>query len=267
MYAAGEILVTGARSGLGRHCCERFNGVPLTRQTSFAELYDAAKQKPFRAIIHAAFNTKPEVSDTQLYTYLQDTLLLTKQLLTLPHQKFIFISSVDVYPKNHQRHHEDETIQLNDVHNIYGVAKLMTESMVQHEGNNPLILRPTALLGVYAKANSLVKILTQANVALTLAAESTFNYIRHEDVSEFIQQALLMDLTGIYNLAAAEKISLAEICQRYQRSAVFGQYAYQTDDIANEKALAVRADFARTSLENVQLFIESGVCKERCSGM
>src|SRR2546422_555 len=96
----GNVLVTGSNNGLGKHCCEFFQGTAFSRQTSFSDILKQANAKPFSAIIHSAFNTKSDISTNHLYSYLHDTTLLTQKLLSIPHEKFIFISSVDVYPKN-----------------------------------------------------------------------------------------------------------------------------------------------------------------------
>lgn len=251
-----HILVTGANSGLGKHCCQVFQGIPFTRQTTFADISKYAYEKPFSVIIHAAFNTKSAIASDQLYTYLNDTMLLTKQLVQLPHEKFIFISSSDVYPKNDEVHQEDEVIHVRDIPEIYALSKLMSESIVQHEANQPLILRPTAMLGCYAKPNSVIKILTQDNPQLTLAANSTFNYIRHADISRFIQLAMAQDLTGIYNMAAASNIELAVVSEQFKRPARFGGYTYRTGNIVNHKARLIFNHFYQTSLENIQLFLQ-----------
>lgn len=253
---SNDILVTGANSGFGKHCCEFFNAVGYTRSTSFSEILAQAKQKPFRAIIHSAFNAKPSIAVDRLYDYLNDTLFLTKQLLTIPHEKFIFISTVDVYPKSSNYHHEDEEIDMSKVVNLYGMSKLMSEAVVKSEAKNYLILRPTAMLGMYAKPNSLMKILQNTKPKLTLTGDSVFNYIRHNDLSAFITKALEQDLTGIYNTASSSNITLQEAAAHFGREAEFGEYHYHTDNINNEKATKVLTNFSNTSLQNIQLFLD-----------
>lgn len=251
------ILVTGVNSGLGKYCWQHFGGRGFSRSSHFDDVMREAEVKPYRAIIHCAFNAKPDISSSQLYTYLNDTLLLVRKLLQVPHGKFIFISSTDVYPKNEESHVETEEIFLKDAANIYAISKLISESLVQNETRDFLILRTTALLGEHARKNSLIKILTQENVKLTLAAESTFNYILHSDVADFIDVALRENLQGIYNLAASSTISLEEAAGNYDRQVEFGNYHYVTDSINNEKAKQIMNNFARTSLENIDLYLKA----------
>lgn len=257
MVEQNNILVTGTASGLGKHCAEYFHAVPYTRQTDFDAILKRAKNKPFNAIIHAAFDAKPGVDTNRLYRYLNDTILLTKKLIQIPHEKFIFISSIDVYPKkNESRCIETDAISLDEVGTLYAVSKLISESIVQNETENALIIRCSALLGKDAKKNSLMKIIALENAALTLSPQSTFNYILHTDMSHFIEKAIQQDLRGIYNLAASSRVSLKEIETHFSRQVSFGQYTYTTPEINNEKACAIASCFRRNSMENIELFLK-----------
>lgn len=257
-----KVLVTGSRSGLGKHCLAAFSGVGLTRETSFSDIEKKAANQPFDLIIHAAFNAKPGVHTDNLPAYLNDTLLLTEKLLTLPHQQFVFISSVDVYPNDGRIHQEDENISMDEVKRLYAVSKLMSESLVTSKANLPLILRCSAMLGQSAKPNSLIKLLTETSPKLTLAEESTFNYILHDDVVDVIRHAAMTQSSGIFNLASASEISLKAICQQFGKSAEFGKYCYESTKVSNEKISALHANFKRTSLENIQRFIKYGLQME-----
>jgi nucleoside-diphosphate-sugar epimerase len=262
MEQNSNILVTGVNSGLGKYCLQHFSGKGFSRSSSFVDVMREGQAAPYRAIIHCAFNAAPEVAGSQLYSYLNDTILLARKLLQVPHEKFIFISSTDVYPKNGASHSETEEIPLKDAANLYAISKLMAESMVQNEAADFLILRTTALLGEHARKNSLIKILTQENVKLTLAGASTFNYILHSDVAGFIDIALQENLRGIYNLAAASTIALQEVATSYDKRVEFGNYHYVTDEINNEKAKNVMDNFARTSLENIDLYLKDRTLAE-----
>jgi nucleoside-diphosphate-sugar epimerase len=258
---SNNILVTGANSGLGKYLCNRFNGVGFVRASSFSDIMYQASQNPFSTIIHAAFDPRHDVCSSNLQAYLQDTILLTKKLVQIPHHSFIFISTCDVYPKNEELHLENEDIKLNAVDSIYGISKLMSEAIVQAEACNPLVLRPTALLGLDARKNSLSKILTEKNATLTLSEQSTFNYVLHSDVAEFIEKALKSSLTGIYNIAASTHVSLGDVADFFKCTARFGNYIYRTSNINNDKASAVLTNFKKTSLENIMIY-KKLVCLE-----
>lgn len=250
-----HILITGVESGLGKQCLHSFNGIGFSRKTRWNEIQTPALEKPYDAIIHAAFNTQPPGDNSNLYTYLNDTILLTQKLKQIPHKKFIFISSVDVYPKLTDRmHSEDENINIQEVKNIYGVFKLISESIIKNETENNLILRPTVLLGPFAKKNSLIRMLSEKNISLTLAGDSTFNYVLHDDLCRFIEYAIAKDLKGIYNLAVSSNISLAMIAKIFNTSVTFGSYTYTTGHIMNSKVTSIFSDLDRSSLDSVYRF-------------
>jgi nucleoside-diphosphate-sugar epimerase len=257
-----RVLVTGAASGLGRHCCEAFRAVPYTRESNYETILEEAKAKPFDVIIHAAFNVRSNIDTENLHAYLNDTTFLTQKLLAIPHKKFIFISSVDVYPKDDHAHHEDEVIRLNEVDSIYSISKLMSESLVAASGHQPLILRPTAMLGAYAKPNSLMKILHHDRVSLTLASHSTFNYIRHSDVTDFIHYAINKQLHGIFNVAASSDLQLGEVSKHFNKPVTFGNYVYKTASADNHKISALFPCFKRTSMDNIKLYMNDLIAKE-----
>jgi hypothetical protein len=133
----------------------------------------------------------------------------------------------------------------------------MSESIIQNETSNSLILRSTALLGEDARMNSLMKILMQELVKLTLASQSSFNYILHSDVGNFITKSLVEDLTGTYNLAASTNVTLDEVCKHYQRKVEFGNYHYVSAEVCNKKASAVLATFNKSSLETIKQFMST----------
>src|SRR4030043_2310459 len=104
-----KILVTGNKSGLGKYLFENLNGIGWDKNTS-AKTRQKIIKKGVDIIIHCAFNSSREVTDDSVFSYIEDNIFLTKELASIPHKKFIFFSSVDVYPKDKKVHSENETI-------------------------------------------------------------------------------------------------------------------------------------------------------------
>lgn len=249
-----KILITGTRSGLGKHVIESFGGTSWNRQTSTREK-EEIKKDGRGVIIHCAFNSRQSVNSDNLYNYLADNVLLTEELTTIPHQKFVFVSSVDVYPKQPKLHSEDEVIDVNEVNGIYGITKLMSESLVKSHCPNHLILRCVSLLGKHSKKNSLIRILEEEGCTLTLTSNSRFNYVLHRDVSAFIQLAINKDIQGLYNLASLDYVTLQEVATMLGRQVNFGIYHYDVGDIDNSKILFASSIFNRTSKDVIINFI------------
>lgn len=245
-----EILTTGVNSGLGRYIYEKMRGVGFTRDTSFEALaLQKTKNRKIEIIVHCAFNSQRMINSNSLYNYLEDNVILTKNLVCLPHKKFIYISSVDIYPKDENIHSEEEIMDLDCVKGIYGITKLMSESIVKKYCKNYLILRTSALLGKYSRKNILIKIIEDEGCVLSLSGSSIFNYVLHSDVLDFIKLSIQKDLQGIFNLTSSGNITLSEITQMLDKKVRFGNYFYNVGNIDNRKVTSLFPVFKKTSKE------------------
>ena len=132
-----KILITGVNSGLGNCLNDTFNKesrhYKLTRENRHQVIELARQNKDVDTIIHAAFGSQGGYEQVDLhdyFKYVDDNILLTKELLDIPHKRFIYISSLVVYETNY---------------NNYKMTKLYCESMVKNLATNYLILRCPAM--------------------------------------------------------------------------------------------------------------------------
>jgi dTDP-4-dehydrorhamnose reductase len=257
-----KILISGTRSGLGRHIQSVFNGIPYNRGTKSWDV-EEIKRNGVDIIIHCAFNSAQAVTSESLYQYVSDNVLLTRELSEIPNKKFIYISTMDVFPKNIPVLREDVEINVNDVAGAYGMTKLMSEAIVRKQCGNHLILRSTGLLGKYSRRNSLIRILLDDPCTLSLAGSSCFNYILHEDVSDFIRFAIENDVRGILHMASKGNISLADVAKAISKHVNFGSYHYDVGNIDNTKIAEMFPAFSKTSECVVKEFISKSkfACK------
>jgi len=250
-----RILITGNKSGLGRYLYEDMGEVGLSRDIS-REKREQIKKEGADVIIHCAFSSDKEVNSKTLYSYVDDNVFLTKELVDYPHKKFIFFSSVDIYPKNKIIHFEDETIDINAVSGVYPITKLISESIVRKHCQNYLILRGTAFLGKYSRKNTLIKIIEKQNPALTVTADSEFNYVLHSDIADFLRFAIKEDIRGVYNLASSENITISQVVKMLTKRIKFGNYYYNVGKINNNKIASIFPTFKKTSREIINQFIK-----------
>lgn len=251
-----RILTTGTNSGLGKFVHRKFGGRAWTRTTPAAER-EAIKREGVDVIIHCAFNSKPQVTSENLYAYFTDNVVLTADLAGIPHKKFVLISTVDVYPKNGSDFSENAVIDVNAINTFYGTTKLMSESVVHAQCPDHLILRCTTLLGPDMRKNSLTRILDDDPCTLTLAGDSRFNYLLHADVADFIAHSIEQNLGGIYNLASASSVTLAEIAAAANKTVQFGKFRYEVGQVDNRKAANAFPAFKKASLDVINQFIMS----------
>lgn len=250
-----KTFITGVNSGLGKYLYRNMGGAALTRDTTPEEI-EEIKTNGIETIIHCAFNSGKKADSGSLYDYLEDNIMLTKKLVSFPHKKFIFISSVDVYTKNGKEHSEEEPIDIDSVKDMYGVTKLMSEAIIQKSCRDYLILRPSALLGEYSRRNSLIKIMEEEEPAISLSGESTLNYVLHSSVLDFLKISMKKGLGGIFNLASSGNIALSDIAGIAGKKVRFGSFVYNVGDIDNRKASSVYPFFRNHSKEIVTQYIK-----------
>lgn len=239
-------LVTGVGSGIGKYLYEVLGGDGLSRQNS-ARVLREAQNAEFDVIIHCAFNSMKDVSDRELNSYISDNVWLTRQLIQIPHRKFIFFSTVDVYPVSREVCFEEDVLLLDQVTGVYGITKLMSEAMIREQLSNYLIVRPTTLVGRYMRQNTLLRIVNGDSEPLFLSSDSCFNLITYEDVVLFLKSALELDLTGVYNLASSDNITAKNIAQMAETKMKFGGYKYSVGNISNRKAVDVYSGIRKSS--------------------
>ena len=255
-------LTTGHKSGLGRYLFEQFGGIGLDRNMP-SQKFEHISREGVDVIIHCASQPPRALTLTSLYQFTDDNVLLTERISRIRHKKFIFISSVDVYPKNSSLHNEKKDIPLDSTTNLYAITKLMSESIIMKKCTNYLILRCSALLGTYSRQNSLTKMAEEKNPVLTLTASSVMNYILHRQVADFIKYAIENNLSGVYNLASSQNITLARVANLLKKKVNFGSYSYSVGKISNRKISKIFSSFARTSEEIVEQFIKEDLIKRR----
>ncbi len=259
-----SVLVTGARSGLGRALCERFRATAMTRENA-DEIF--SQDTKYDLVIHCAHSRAKDVDTDSLDDYASDSFELTSKVLRLCKQKFILISSVSVYPLEGHSLREDDPIKLDEVHEFYGIAKLLSERHVvnwaHRTGGKFLILRLSSTLGPYSPANVTKRILTGATPSVPLSGESRFSYICHDEIGDFIEVALNRSAEGFFNLAAADTVTLKDVACLAGREIEFGPINYQAPVVSIERACALLPALRKTSVERIRNAI---AVRERESG-
>jgi nucleoside-diphosphate-sugar epimerase len=248
-----KILVSGANSGLGSYLLRFFGADSFTRDSSLERIIT---NNNYDVIIHCAANPNVGENEEALASFIEDNLILTRDLLKVQHKYFIYISSIDVYSKIQEfKCSENQKIYLSDLKNEYSIVKLMSESLVRKNSCSFLILRPSAMLGSQSRPNSLIKLLSGKSIKLGISGDSNFNYILHEDVGKFINRCIEKRIEGIYNLASIDNISLNEVVQKFNlKNVTFGDFKYSTGDIDTAKLDLEGSLFNKTSMEVIDYY-------------
>jgi nucleoside-diphosphate-sugar epimerase len=224
----------------------KFGGAGLTRDNSRTILRESA-ERGFSTIIHCAFNPARPTEAAGSRAIVEENVELTRNLLSLPHDRFVFLSSIEVYPKSDLLHAENERLPAGDAQDPYASAKRACEALVGEQARRPLILRPTAMIGKSMRRNHLYAMIHGEQ--LSLSPDSEFNYVSHDLVAKFIGTALKLDLSGVYNLATTENILLSEVARELGVTPRFGAYRYRTGSVSNLKAASVLPALAVRSID------------------
>jgi nucleoside-diphosphate-sugar epimerase len=251
-----DLLVTGVDSGLGRAVHATLGGVGLAR-ASAREVLEMTSRSGVDAIVHCAHGRAHEVTADELYPYIEDNVQLTRSLVSLPHKRFVYLSSIDVYPASYTPAREDQAIDVSRVRGPYSMSKLISESIVRKHCPGYVIIRSAALLGRTMRRNSLLRIVEDDPCELGLSADSDFNYVLHDDLIAFIRTAVEQGLRGVFNAASSENVTLGRIAEILGKKVSFGRHRYETGRIDNSKIVRFAPAFSQTSEETARTFIES----------
>lgn len=233
------MLISGTSSGLGKYLFEELGDYSFQRNIS-------KRCKPceyINTIIHCAWDTKQ--TEKTSYYYVQNAIDIALELLSIPHNQFIFISSIDVYPKNGKLWTEYDEIDTREICGIYALTKYIVEQLVLERATNPIILRPSILLGKYTTGTmkTLARSITSENIRTSTWSE--YNFVRYEDVLEFINYSK-DKLTGVFNFTSRKNVKLHELIPM---SSPDDKFIYKAGNISNMKAACFVENLNLTSYE------------------
>lgn len=212
-----KILITGTRRGLGKFLYTEFSKSDIvveqfTRSSTIDEYKDklvGTLNQSYDMIIHCAANVSHLTWKDEIpYSYLYDNIFLTKDILSIPHKRFVYISSVAAIEGTH--------IVSNHKTSPYGVSKKISESIVKQFANNYQIIRPTGLLGKEMKKNTFQKILNNEPIVLT--PNSIMNYVLYDDILDVINS----DVRGVITVSATDSITMKEVADIIGNKIEFG---------------------------------------------
>jgi nucleoside-diphosphate-sugar epimerase len=227
-----KYLITGIKSGLGKYLYKNLpEAVGLDRNG-----FNLIKDEDYDVIVHCAFNKTLDVEDH--YQYLEDNIFLTQKLVNLNYKKFIYISTIDVYPTEP---------------NLYGLFKRFAESIVEQKSNTT-ILRCSMILGKDTKPNHVTR-LKENTPYIGLSGDSTFNYILNKDILSFIQSHSEKCPDGIIDFVSNDSLKLEITHQTLKSNTQLRQFIYNSDYTFSNPIYNIYPEFNKSSLDNLKQYI------------
>jgi hypothetical protein len=226
-----DFLITGINSGLGKYLYDNLpNSLGLNRDN-----FAAIKDESYQTIIHCAFNKENTITDYK--KYLDDNIFLTQRLKNLKYNKFIYISTVDVY---------------QEYHNVYSSFKKFAETLLDE---NDLILRCPMMLGDTMKPNHATKIKDNIE-SIGLSGKSKFNYLLMDDLVEFFISDDYKQYKGVIDFVANSLVELEDVKQYFNSTTKLGEYVYENNLEFTNPIFILNEKYNKSSLDNLKQYFK-----------
>ena len=148
--ANNKVLITGTDGSLGGFLVNKYeNPICINRNNPITK---NLIKNGVDTIIHCAFNSNLDELDNLTKTSYDDNIKLTYLLTKIPHNEFIYISSVQIPPT---------------FLSPYAIQKQISEYIVQDFSDNYCILRVSSFLPQPKNMNTFYKISKGKDVSLT----------------------------------------------------------------------------------------------------
>lgn len=188
-----------------------FVGETLLRQTAFDDLYRSVNisdidGKEYDLCICAAAPAKKWIAIKEPESDLENIKNLISHLKTIKCEKFILISTVDVF-KNPENVNEDTQVVEDGLH-PYGLHRRILEKFIEGHFPNYLIVRLPGLVGPGLKKNIIFDFLNSNNLS-SIESRSVFQFYPMINLWYDLQIAIDKDLKLVH--LTAEPISVASI--------------------------------------------------------
>jgi nucleoside-diphosphate-sugar epimerase len=225
------ILISGTSSGLGRFIAKYSRDAEvLNRGTSVSDVRSSGRC--YETIIHCAASiSHAGWTDVDL-RFLDDNIFLTRQLIDVPHDRFVYVSSID---------------QKRDT--VYGISKRISERIVATSCKSWLIVRPSGLIGNGMKFNTFRKI--QEGMPIALTRESIMNYVPYAAVLSTIQSCT----DGVVTVSAAANVTMGQVAAMFQHNIQYGSVHYEVDISDDDSRLRRGYDLEKTSADNIRQYM------------
>jgi len=208
--APREVAVIGAGGFIGqavtRHLMDSGHRVhPVLRDTN-PDDWPAGVD----VAVFAAGNSSTRVSLADPVRCLEDNVAaLDRYLLGLRARRFVFLSSLSVYPVGRARKGEDDVIALDSIP-LYGAHKLLAERHVAEFAREWVCLRLGSLFGPGLKKN-LFHDLKIGGRDVWLTRDSKMAPLDVRDAARAVADIALSDGLGVINLASRHVVTVDEV--------------------------------------------------------
>jgi nucleoside-diphosphate-sugar epimerase len=213
------ITVLGASGFIGSHLVEylRRSGLEFQAVTRGATLPAGALGHVIYCIgVTADFRQRPyDAVDAHVCTLLDF-------VRNASFDSLLYLSSTRMYVGRSGVAHEDDDVSVNPLRfdDLYGISKVMGESIVLALGAKGRVARPSNVYGRNQAATFLTFILDEArqgSIVFRSPADAVRDYVDADDAAEVLVKIAMSGKERIYNLASGVSISNGELANAIAR--------------------------------------------------
>ena len=230
-----NILITGHKKGLGKFLKNYFSKEKYKVFTLNNKIYK--KKIIFKFILHCAARRPHYKKKYTNLNYIDSNIFLTLKLTKLNFKRFIYISSVDVYPKMKKKI-EKKKIDYNKLSTIYQISKYTSERILLNIcPKKTLILRLPSLIGKEMQQNVFYDIIfsKKKKIKTHYSNKSVFNLISYNSVLKIILKIIEKNKIGIFNIANKKNSSIEDLSKNYKKHVTYGKKIYFVGNISTKK--------------------------------
>jgi dTDP-4-dehydrorhamnose reductase len=200
-----NILITGSQSGFGKYLSSilkknKNNKIYKLSRENKKKILNKNYKKKFHLIFHCAASRPIYNKIISKKKYFKDNVELTKKVLSINHSKFIYISTVDIYPEGLNNCHEKLKIKEKKITSIYAKTKFIAEKEVIKK-KDYIIIRVGSIIGKTMKKNIIYKLLLNRIQNVPYSEKSEVNIISYKFLKNFILLLIKNKQIGIFNCA------------------------------------------------------------------
>ncbi|HHT9158343.1 MAG TPA: NAD-dependent epimerase/dehydratase family protein [Candidatus Brocadiaceae bacterium] len=212
-----KVAILGAHGLLGselyNHFKNRYNIYGITKLN-----YEINRGEEFDLFINANGNSRKFwANNNGVADFNASTTSVYNTFFDFSIQKYIYISSADVYDKCFEIGYTSEKTIINPSRlSIYGFNKYLAELVVQKFSQNYVILRCSALIGSGLKKGLIKDIID--GTPLFLSADSTLQFITTAEIGKIIEtivtKGISNQIINVGGIGAVSPIQISEILNK-----------------------------------------------------
>jgi len=250
-----KIGILGGKGFLGSNLCEHFSAVAKVDSIT-RDSYQSKKGSYYDILINANGNSRRFwANENPLEDFEASTESVYKSLFDFKFQKYIYISSPDIYIDPSGPTTTKEDMVTPGVRNTYGLNKFLSEQIVTNYSDSYIIIRPSAILGNGLKKGPVFDILD--NKPLFITQESYIQFITANAIAECVTTFLDKGIKNeIFNVAGSGHTKVSELGDisgrevKFSSDAVLQKYEMNTEKVNSFYPLKTSDEYVRDYLNS-----------------